>query len=268
MYTIISILIVTIVFCELSVYSFGYFAKNKTIFLKALLPFMIITHHTHLFDGDFYYVGAFVVSLFFFISGYGLESKRKVNTISNKWFVRSLKKLTIPLIVPIVIYMGIRLCKTPLNTIIAEDILKYQLVLPHTWFVLTLILIYVIYHICVTLQQKLKKPSFLIVITVAILTFNFFGKYLGVPSWGRNTTTAFLAGIFYKEYEGYLVNWLNKKIMLWTISLSMAIVLVTMFIQGDLFTINSIVTRPVSAFCWSLLFMVSFSIVPERVGGG
>ena len=55
------------------------FSKDRTTLLKAVLPWVIILHHLSLRTnllGDFNEAGVYVVGLFFFISGYGLEKKK------------------------------------------------------------------------------------------------------------------------------------------------------------------------------------------------
>ena len=55
------------------------FSKDRTTLLKAVLPWVIILHHLSLKTnllGDFNEAGVYVVGLFFYISGYGLEKKR------------------------------------------------------------------------------------------------------------------------------------------------------------------------------------------------
>ena len=84
------------------------FDLSNTALLKAILPFFIILGHaahavkSSLFDG----LGVYVVALFFFVSGYGLEYKRSVDSKdSMHLLVNRIVKLLFPLVVPIIIYM-------------------------------------------------------------------------------------------------------------------------------------------------------------------
>ena len=100
MYFISITLIIASFFSVAKGYNFSLFTKERTYLLKALLPYMIFIHHSHLFDDSFHFVGIFVVALFFFISGYGLETKRKNGfVINNVFLIKALKKLIIKFMV-------------------------------------------------------------------------------------------------------------------------------------------------------------------------
>lgn len=56
------------------------FQRQQTSLLKVVLPWVIILHHLTLKTNmlrDFNEAGVYVVGLFFFISGFGLEKKRE-----------------------------------------------------------------------------------------------------------------------------------------------------------------------------------------------
>lgn len=266
MYFVITLLIASSLLFAFNKHSFSCFTKERTYLLKAFLPYLIFIHHSHFFDGDFYYIGAFVVSLFFFISGYGLESKRRQGAIYYKHLPKALKKLFVPLIIPIVFYLFIRLFREPVETI-AEDILKYQIILPYTWFVVTLIILYIIFYSFAVMASKYESKVFLFLcfVIVAVLCFSLFGKYTGVPSWGRNTTTAFLAGIIYKNIENKMLGILGTSTKFYMIIISIVLILVTIYIKGDIlshFMEGNILKRPVLAFLWPLLFIPLYTIIP------
>lgn len=266
MYFVITLLIVSSLIFAFNNHRFSYFTKDRTCLLKAFLPYLIFIHHSHFFDGDFYYIGAFVVSLFFFISGYGLESKRGQDAINYKHLPTALKKLLVPLIIPIVIYLFIRLFREPVE-IIVEDILQYQIILPYTWFVVTLIILYVIFYSCAVIASRYESKVFLFLcfVIVTVLFFSLFGKYTGVPSWGRNTTTAFLAGIIYKNIENKMIGILGTSTKFYMIIISIILILVTIYIKGDIlndFMEGNFLKRPVLAFFWPLLFIPIYTIIP------
>lgn len=84
--------------------------------------------------------------------------------------------------------------------VLDEDIKKYQLILPYTWFVVTLILLYIFFYVSVVISNKIKSKRniCLVFIVIEILLFNLLGRYVGVPGYAHVTTTAFVAGILYK----------------------------------------------------------------------
>lgn len=243
---------------------FTLFSKSKTLLLKAVLPYLIFVHHTHVYDADFYYVGAFVVSLFFFISGYGLESKRMAGLARIGDLPKAVKKLMVPLIVPVVIYLAIRLLNDPFEVVV-RDIAKYQVVLPYTWFVVTLIILYILFYGCLVLRKKYcsKDLYFYLFIISAVLLFSIFGKFAGVPSWARNTTTAFLAGLFYKHYEPWLMKRVASHVYASLFVIVSLLLVVTIYIKGDIFEYEqTILTRPLLAFLWSAVFVALYAFWP------
>lgn len=261
MITIYILVFIFSVFSLINKPDFAEFTRNKTDVLKAILPFFIITHHTHVFDNDFYYVGAFVVSIFFFISGYGLETKRIKRGFNYSDLWPSVRKLIVPILIPATLYL---LClvfieNATCQKIIAE-IAKYQTILPYTWYVLTLIILYIVF-ITLSSYCKLRSTLFIALIVISILSFSILGKYIGIPSWARNTTTALCAGILFQHYEGNFLSVANKKKCLSCFFLSIIFLFLTLLANGFLLgSINNPLKRPLLAFVWSLGFMHIFSV--------
>lgn len=268
MYFITFILIFSSLFFVARGSKFSSFTKERTYLLKAFLPFMVFVHHSHLYNWDFYHI-RYVVALFFFMSGYGLETKRIVGGaefINNKFLVNAFRKLIIPLILPIIIFLILRLWSTPFSVILDEDIKKYQIILPYTWFVVTLIILYIIYYLCVTITKKLNNNEkwYLCLVIIIVLSFNFVGKMIGIPSWARNTTSVFIAGIIYRRNEYSIISLLNRHAKLMAFILSTLLILITIYIKGNIVTpSNGPLAIPSIAFMWSLCFIPLYSIIPE-----
>jgi peptidoglycan/LPS O-acetylase OafA/YrhL len=224
---------------------------------------MIFVYHSHLYDWDFHLVGAFVVAIFFFMSGYGLETKRTMGAefINKSFLLNALKKLLLPLLVPIIVYLFLRLSNTSFEVIIDEDIKKYQIILPFTWFVVTLIILYLFFYIAVAISKRIesKVNIFIYSIILEIILFNLLGRFIGVPGYASVTTTAFIAGILYKNYEKGIVNGCNRHALGFTIILSTVMLLLTVYIQAHVF---GNFDRPLTAFVWSLCFMVLYAVIP------
>ena len=259
MYFIITTLIIASFFSVAKGYNFSLFIKDRTYLLKAFLPYMIFIHHSHLFDESFHFVGIFVVALFFFISGYGLETKRKSGIVINKVFlIKALKKLIIPLIIPIIIYVCCRLYNDSFDIIYKDNIKKYQIILPYTWYVVTLIILYLFFYISVGLSKG-KNILYFFIIIAEILSFNLIGRFLGIPGIAHITTTAFIAGVVYKNIEINIVSRFNHNVILYTLVSSVILVIVTMWIQGNPLNNKDI---PLTAFVWPILFMTLYAVIP------
>ena len=127
------------------------FDLSNTALLKAILPFFIIVGHaahavkSSVFDG----LGVYVVALFFFVSGYGLEYKRSVDSKdSMHLLVNRIVKLLFPLVVPIIIYVGIRWASEGIGfSFIYQSIRSYEIILPYSWFIISLVQMYILYYV-------------------------------------------------------------------------------------------------------------------------
>lgn len=186
------------------------FSKDKASFFKALLPFIIIIHHSgFLYKEDFQMAGAFVVALFFFISGYGLESKRLLHRIRVQDLRIALSKLLLPLVVPIIIYSLLKLLvyKIPLIDFLHNSFGSYQIVLPFTWFVLTLLILYAMFYILASVCDKLFASILIsvIILASAIAVLLHFGAIY------HQSVLGFVAGVLYKDNEDVVRNVLNRE---------------------------------------------------------
>jgi len=175
------------------------FTLDKTKLLKAILPFLILIHHLWIFD-DFKQVGIYVVAMFFFISGYGLQCKRDKKQINFHALYISLQKLLIPLIIPSIVYiLLLYYYKDYSITQILEKIKNYQIILPYTWFIVTLILLYILYYSLSTFIQT--NYFFISTILIGILCIGFIAYKLKYPSTYYQANLAFVGGCLYKEIE-------------------------------------------------------------------
>lgn len=267
MYFIITLLIIVSLVAVRDNHKFDFFTKEKTYFLKAMLPYVIIVHHSHLYNWDFRSAGPFVVAIFFFMSGYGLETKHIMGgakSINNDFLVNALRKLIIPLIVPITIFLTLRLFNVSFSVIFNEDIRKYQLILPNTWFVVTLIILYFLFSCCVIMKYKLKTGNtlYLLSIITVVLGFILVGKKIGIPSFGFTTTTAFIAGILYKNYEASIISRLNRYPVVNLLIFAIMFILLTMFIKGDISHKYTFIEKLWTPFVWASLFMLLYDVIP------
>lgn len=150
---------------------------------------------------DFNYVGVYVVSLFFFISGYGQECKRE---IKKRFYYRDLlpmiRKQAIPLIVPSIIYVFLLFVYQGLSVDeVIGKICRYGLVLPYTWFVVSLWLLYLLYYSASTITIRFK---YVVVITAAGIAVTTVLMALGqIQSTYHMCNFAFLAGVVYRKLE-------------------------------------------------------------------
>lgn len=207
--------------------------KQRCDFLKALLPFFIILHHHAQrtdwpwpFDGDFCALGAPVVMMFFFISGYGLEYKRSSKGLRLQDLPARLKKLFTPTLLPILMYISM-LYLTDANVLSS---LKSCLTggwypLPFSWFVVILAVLYAGFYLCARLAKS--GTAFLVLLFFCSAFLMVVLKLLHAPGYMIGSDLAVFVGAAYRQYESSIlallkVRWLKPFIAVFAVAFTVA----------------------------------------------
>ena len=196
------------------------FTKDKTIFLKAFLPFGVILHHFFKYNEipflstDTSNLGTYIVSVFFFISGYGLCFKYQKEPQSISWYYvgRSIIKLVIPLIVTTFFYfLCIVLCGGvyPSMSEIMANLKIGTTPLPYSWFIVTYIYLIIMYRLSVWFSPS-KNICALVVLLFLFIVAESQVVNKSIPFHHYNMVLAFSGGVIYKKYEQYLISHIRK----------------------------------------------------------
>lgn len=239
-----------------------FFDINRSKFLKAILPYGVILGHISAFNTQIFNVaiiGSFIVGVFFFISAYGLETKRQHGLIVFNRLGDRLSKLLLPLLIPALIYAAI-LFYLDKNVwqIILENLKAYQLVLPFTWFVIVLSVFYAIFYTASSLSS-ISNGRFLGVLTIAVCVFsvaNFF-LFRETAAYTNFSSLCFPAGVFYKQYERQIVIFLQQKS-------HYLICLLLLLVTGFLARINYLL--PLTILIWSVLIIMLVTLLSVKGG--
>lgn len=198
-----------------------YLVKSRCDILKAILPFAIVLAHLSFYTHNpiiqnFRYSGPYVVGLFFFISGYGLEYKYHNNGLDFSMFPHRVKKLLTPLIFPIVLYLVLLHCfQYDVLTTIHANFTTFSLFIPYTWFVVVLLILNtVFYAVRRYFRSNTKMYAALFVITTIFLAVLYLN---GIDGTTYVSNYAFLLGIFYNNNEKNTFIWLGHKKNCWYI---------------------------------------------------
>lgn len=192
----------------------GALTIEKSNVLKAFFPYMIILHHvSQMMDGigDFRWAGPYGVGVFFFISGYGLEYKRSYGVLNFKSYVKRIKRVLFPIILPVTVYLILLSTNgTNIWKYAIEHLMSYSIVFPYTWFVITLIVLYTSYYSLSYLFPKSKKKLF-------FAEFVFLLFFSGLMMLNRMqgtyyiTTYCFLMGAVYQHCESVIMEMQSNK---------------------------------------------------------
>lgn len=170
----------------------GFYIEN-TLPLRGLLAVLIIVHHVsqRLTYGcpDTYWCrilnqfntwGYLIVSVFFFLSGYGLMKsyiQRKEDYIAG--FIRKrTTKITTPFIICIVVYALLDFCLYGNKIDLSLDAWRFDCpLLPNSWYVIAIIIFYLAFYIFGRVQQKERRliVSFFAFTLGYMILLNLFG---------------------------------------------------------------------------------------------
>lgn len=216
-------------------------SKEITIVLKAFLPLVIVLHHLA-FKTDILQfswlmrIGPSIVSLFFFMSGYGLfYSLRYKPNYLNDFATKRLSSLLIPYIISIIIYQGLSFFidkKLPINDLFIFLDGDTNCILPASWYVIVIFILYCLFWVCFITKNIISKQIILFFISGLILIFLF--KIINFPAYWYISIGAFFIGTLYSMSE-----WLHKK----HVSIIYTMIYFTVIIIC--YMINSLITRMV-----------------------
>lgn len=235
-----------------------YLTKEKCMPLRAILPLLIILHHCSDFmdipylDADFGILGGAVVGIFFFLSGYGMELKREKNTLKLKELPTRIGKLLYQLIIPsILFYIVTYICGNDVYETLVRTITDNFCILPYSWFISTLCVLYLLFHS----SAALTKKYFFYYLFGLMFLLHITCIGLALPLYVYLSNFAFLSGVIYKHYESHIVN-LRLSYLKWTCILCLGIL--TLFAMKFSDTI-----RPFYRFLWTFSFMALYSTIPQ-----
>ena len=212
-----SILLLLILFCCTGDQSdYLYNKKKLTDVVKYIAALVVVIGHAFLFYiPDFGYNYEFVlgdlsVSIFFFLSGYGLiyNVSRKKDYLKN-FLKNRFSKLLIPFFLAVLLYLLVSflLGETFMFSEVLSGIISKKPFLPYSWYVLEILALYLLFYFCF----KFLKPryalvllSFLIITMMSILYCN------GMRKCWIMSTPCFLMGIFYYRYETNILSFYTK----------------------------------------------------------
>ena len=233
--------------------------KKRSDVLKALFPFSIIIGHVYFqypyfFFQDFRWAGPYVVGGFFFMSGYGLEYKYEHAGFNLETFKRRILRLFIPVVPPLIIYLLVRIAMgLPLVDYILEDLRSYSLVLPMTWFVISLFFLYLFYYIgrCLHLSNKVHNVSMFFLITILAV----FLIKVGMSGTTFESNYAFLCGIIFKQKEYKIIR--IRRGIVFMLSLMFFSAIAFSYIH-NLPPFRGFATIGVIIYVWTFFYLFSF----------
>ena len=195
-----------------------YLGVNSTNGLKGLLALGIVFHHlsqwvtTGTEFVNFKYMGTYIVSVFFFISGYGLyvQNNRKEDYLDN-FLSKRLSKILTPFIAISSIYLIYRSINGQvLSSLFFIDLFrKGSTVIYNGWFVDIIILMYIFFYI--SFKMFSNRTISILINTILIVVYIVLAIRLEYGFWWYNSSLPFVLGLLWAKNKNYIDKILNKQ---------------------------------------------------------
>lgn len=190
--------------------------RNLTDLVKLIAAIAVVVCHLFTFymhnpawaaESQF---GSLSVSIFFFLSGYGLmcSYSLKGKKYLEGFCIHRISKIIIPLLTAYIIYIPIlRLINHTGGVIEAiQRLFSSNPLLPYSWYVTEITLLYLLFYLVMRFIPRYKLPA----LSLAIV-FMLAGMLLaGLPHWRINASPCFIIGLWYYKYEHPIMNQMNK----------------------------------------------------------
>ena len=194
-----------------------YLSVESTSGLRGFLALGIIFHHlsplvkTGEEFSNFSYMGTYIVSIFFFLSAYGLyvQNESKENYLDN-FLEKRLSKIMVPFFIISLIYMFDRFVNGQLMDLnfFINLFKKGSTIIYNGWFVDIIILMYVFFYI--SFKFFLNKFLSIIVNTIFIICYICLAIKLGYSVWWYNSALAFVIGLIWAKNQNKIDRFLDR----------------------------------------------------------
>lgn len=187
-------------------------------FLRGVLSIIIVLHHLQ-FVVDipvlsvFKPLGAPAVSIFFFISGYGLMSSVLKNPIVyfQGFWKKRLFKILIPFLLASILFHLLNEKTISLSAAISALVFKGETQLPYSWFVYSIILFYIFFYISFKVFDVDHGVKVALVFVLVLLYMVLTKEILNFERAWWVSAIAFPVGILVKLKEVSISEILNTK---------------------------------------------------------
>lgn len=199
------------------------FNKEKSVVLKAFLPFLIVVHHCacmgvpHL--GPMMMAGVTICTWFFLISGYGLMASFMAKGDSYlQYFIRKrLIKVIIPFLIAFIVYVAYLFFIDKVNLFHYFTSQMFDHWLPYSWFVFVIIGGYFVFYVIFKLLPPQKGiVCFLLFNLAYIIGMNV----LDVPRYWYAGSLGLSIGVLWSWYADNIKNLLRSNTLALSLFLS------------------------------------------------
>ena len=250
-----------------------YLSNKSTKSLKGLLALFIIFHHisqkitTGENFSNFEYMGRYIVSLFFFLSGYGLYFQYSNNeTYMENFLKKRLVRIFIPFFIFIVIYV---IYRATLGEVINVDFFlsfwkDHSNIIYNGWFINSIIVLYVIFYVSFVGKDSKIAEYKLVFLT---LVYIFWKAYQNHGDWEYVSIMAFLLGVFWMKNRVYIDKFLEKNYFIFLVSFSILMYVFRHYevIMKNIGITNKYVYYGIVGNICTMVFVVYFLLLTNKL---
>ncbi len=180
------------------------FEKDKSVWLKAILPFLIVVHHCACMGvpylGPMKLAGVTVCTWFFLVSGYGLMASymAKGDAYLTGFLQKRLSKIAIPYTIALVVYL---LWIKFIQHGNLYDYLVFQNFdhwLPYSWFIFVISGGYILFFLAF---KNLPAHRAVFVFLGVSIAYIMILSFLDVPRYWYGGSLGIAIGIMWRKYE-------------------------------------------------------------------
>lgn len=186
---------------------------------RGIFAFVVILHHiSQRVSGgyllsDFTRVGYLAVSVFFFLSGYGLLKKHLTDdNYSHGFLQKRLPAILIPYIIMTMIYWVSYAVLGDVKSIgfLWYDFIKNgNLIVWFSWYVVAIVLFYLAFYILMKTTKK-NRPAIILGSVIYAILYTFICRKLSFGMWWYSTAFTPVAGLAFAAYEEKILAFLKR----------------------------------------------------------
>ena len=207
----IFILLLIVVLISLLPVNNNYLNVKSTNGLKGFLALGIVFHHLSQWVttgeefSNFNYMGTYIVSVFFFLSGYGLYVQNEKNeNYLNNFLVKRLSRILIPVLIISAIYLIYESINGQVlsSSFFIDLFKKGRTVIYNGWFVDVIILMYIFFYI--SFRVLGNKTIAILANAVFIILYIVLAIKLGYGFWWYNSSLPFILGLIWAKSKKHI----------------------------------------------------------------
>jgi peptidoglycan/LPS O-acetylase OafA/YrhL len=204
------------------------FDTNATLPVRGILAILIVCHHLSLYFHDASFAifknwGTAIVSVFFFISGYGLMVSylKKGKSYLTNFFRHRFSKL-LPTFLLLTIGCGIYHYKSHFISAIAHDFLIGLPTLPNSWFLYVIFYFYIAFYIsCRASRSNVQCIGYMALFTLLSMAMTLLAKF---GSWWYVSQPSIVLGLIVAVHE----EWVKKSLCRHPFAIIFPIILISL----------------------------------------